>query len=118
MSIDWDKPLQTRNGCEVRIYARDCGTLYAHGAFKYSERDWRACAWNRDGQSWGNFSDDLVNVPEPEEVWLNYYGGREPKTYKGYAYSSKEEADKGRSGDRILIHLTIKGQEVKAEIVP
>ena len=50
--IDWTKPLYTRAGSRVRIYAADCGgSKPVHGAFLESKDDiWYPCAWSITGR--------------------------------------------------------------------
>jgi hypothetical protein len=71
--IDWDKPVQTRDGRQVRIYARDGQPgQEIHGATKDGGY-WVPRSWNSqgifdcgDGGVWD--CHDLVNVPEKRKV--------------------------------------------------
>lgn len=62
--LDFDKPLQTRDGREVRIYSREGNTNgYIHGAVR-EQHGWSQYAWTREGSGSYNVAwMDLVNVP-------------------------------------------------------
>lgn len=68
--LDLDAPLTTRDGREVRIYARDgSGSYPIHGAIKCGE-DWVMFSWTKNGQAClGGISHgkDLINTPVKRE---------------------------------------------------
>lgn len=76
--LDFSKPelLQTRNGCEVRIYATDAGGDYpVHGATHDGHR-WGLMTWTLDGVShtgMGPSSSDLIAKPQRVAGWVNVY---------------------------------------------
>lgn len=76
--LDWDKPLQTRDGRKVRIYCRDAGGDFpVHGAVCQKNGDkWLSRSWTADGIYAIGYKDpkDLINVPE--ERWVNLYDAR------------------------------------------
>lgn len=77
--IDWTKPLQTRDGREVRIYARDGhGGWPIHGAVKANDGKWLISSWTQRGSQHGigvSAPYDLVNVPVPIKIsgYVNIY---------------------------------------------
>ena len=104
MSIDWDKPVQTRDGREVRIYTREgqhpthtlCGE-YQHGG------EWVQARWDVDGavEPCQHTSRSLVNVPQQHTVTINV--NRRNGQHQMYlcVHGSREEADDQSSGHRI-----------------
>jgi hypothetical protein len=82
--LDLSKPVQTRDGRSVRIYATD-----GEGRFSIHGRIGGAiCMWTRDGLMGTGvcMSGDLVNVPARHTGWLNMYG---PHSY----HDTKKDAD-------------------------
>ena len=76
--IDWSRPVQTRDGREVRIYAKDGGSDFPiHGAINHPRRGWEVRQWGKDGKitSVSEFECDLVNAPRRVKVerWINVY---------------------------------------------
>ena len=80
MSIDWDKPVQTRDGREVRIYT----TEGQHKAQPVVGEigDGINCPpilsrWYASGRDdlAGPTDSDLVNVPQQHTVWVHFYQG-------------------------------------------
>lgn len=97
MSIDWTKPVQTRDGRKVVIYCTDApGTERVHGRVEGS--GW-PLSWQADGayKCGGASSLDLINAPEPKRVaWVNLYPDQH-----GSAYKTKAEADEFCAHNRI-----------------
>ena len=64
----------TRDGRKVRIYATDGSGVYPiHGAIK-TEGGWWAYQWDINGlRVGGNSANNLINVPETVERWVNVY---------------------------------------------
>ncbi len=62
-TLDFTKPIETRGGCEVRLYDIFDGR-YFNGAYYDSSDDiWYPLQWGRDGMYGATRSDlDLVNV--------------------------------------------------------
>lgn len=98
--FDPTKPVQTRAGREVRIYATDGGGCYPiHGAVKNSE-GWEGACWRANGdyrmQYRGDYPGpyDLINVPEKRRLrgWVNVYCGNDT-----FGYATREEAERRRS---------------------
>ena len=95
MTIDWTKPLQTRDGRKARVVATDIATKdeYTHAALVMDEDgDESLETYTKEGLWWvsGGLQDkDLVNAPEKRSVWINAYDNGK----LGYEFSSREEAD-------------------------
>ena len=99
--LDLTKPMKTRCGFTVRIYAQDGESTYPiHGAA--SERDgWVSRSWADNGrhQYLNEGALDLVNVPEKRTLrgYVNIY----PDPYTPMFHFSRIEADKAATSDRI-----------------
>lgn len=78
MALDLTKPIKTRDGNEVRIYATDGKVPYSiHGAV-LTNGAWKMASWIATGEELHNgipSSKDLVNVPQKRTLsgWLNVY---------------------------------------------
>jgi len=73
--IDFDKPLETRDGRKVRIYASDGAGIYPiHGAiFDDDLGGWSFESWEADGKYWDSTEGelwDLVNVKKKYSGWI------------------------------------------------
>jgi hypothetical protein len=110
--IDWDKPLQTRGGSEVRIWTRDAncdGEYPIYGEVKNSDDSWSQEEWMEDGtysklDLGGTNSYDLVNAPE-KKVFERYFKIENDDAWQWY--SNKEDAmHYCRPGETIL-HVRI-----------
>ena len=105
MAIDWTKPIQTRDGREVRIWTREakCHRDKPVRGEVLSATGWRDFVWSADGtyDRPGISEWDLVNVPDEQTVWVNvyYYGGTSPFVLHGHG--SREEADESEASGRI-----------------
>jgi hypothetical protein len=113
VGVDFGKPVLTRCGYPVRIYAKDGGGSFPlHGAC-LSNGVWKVATWTAKGK---NISDehslspyDLVNVPEQivVEGWVNIYPTGKPawNTSGGSALCSAD--------DNLLatIHVRISGNK-------
>ena len=113
--IDFTKPVQTVDGCQVEILKTDFkGTWYpvitvvtAPNGVQRLRRytcSGRLCL-NKEGP------EDLINVPEEYTAWVNVY---EDPRVPGRLYATRTEADwhAGRSGIRIAcIPVTYKEGE-------
>jgi len=74
MPVDLTKPMQTRDGREVRIYATDgIAPAIVHGAFRETGL-WQVCTWLFDGHHpcSGCQNLDLVNVKPriTKDLWV------------------------------------------------
>lgn len=97
--IDLTKPVQTRDGQEVRLYNADKldgGSPYVlHGAILDS-LGWQGRSWTKDGSFCVGEKTcrDLVNIPVKRSGWINIYrdaGG----DYAHRVYISKGDAESG-----------------------
>ena len=73
--LDLTKPVQTRDGREVRIYATDGRKPHTlHGAMN-EDGEWVLASWFPDGIwcSGGGDSRDLINVPAKRKGWEALY---------------------------------------------
>jgi len=70
--LDLTKPVQTRDGRKVRIYATDGGKGKSiHGAVFLHSGQWEMFCWRLNGMFYFDESEctlDLVNVPETFEL--------------------------------------------------
>lgn len=86
--IDFDKPIQTRDGREVRIYAKDVfpAAYPIHGAIKTTS-GWEVESWSNAGGVFNGEADarDLINVPTRREVWVNLYTTAPSEFWTQYA---------------------------------
>lgn len=101
MSIDFTKPLQTRDGKKVRLLCTDAREPYPvialieetklPGCFTSDGRDTRGSE-----SSW-----DLINVPEEVMVdrWMNVY----PES--AFVYNTKELAIGARDKGSVTLHI-------------
>ena len=111
MTIDKDQTYQTRDGCEVRIYAVGGGGVHpVHGAVKDKNGQWFQSSWASNGSylAGGEIcNNDLVLVPKrhkrhTREVWINMYPDR-----TGVLYADKSTAITTRArGCIAFIHHT------------
>lgn len=86
--VDFSKPLQTRDGREVRIYAQDGLPPWTiHGAIKRPD-GWEFRVWPGNGQLDGYFEWDYDLINTPITVYVNVYENGSPGTHK-----TKEEAE-------------------------
>lgn len=78
MSIDWDKPVKTRDGCEVRIYTNEGRLMHYPVVGEYRNGDgFQIGRWTSEGH-WSCLrihaeDRDLINVPQKHTVWVNVY---------------------------------------------
>lgn len=100
MAIDFTKPVQTRDGRAVRIYATDGGGEYpVHMATRDSDGMWYPGSRTEDGRVHRNGDSplDLINVPETRTVkaWIVVFdnGSLQPFTDEAlaqqYAYACR-----------------------------
>lgn len=96
--IDFSKPVQTKEGKEVRIYTTEgMGKYPVVGQVKYIDGDWLAVRWTLSGENQamgGGYS--LINVPEKHVRYLNCYHG-----LAACAYTDKKTADEWADQGRI-----------------
>lgn len=102
MKLDFNRPITTRDGRNVRILCTDLNGQYPIAAHvEESIGHWVLKAYPLDGQRPGvnpGNALDLVNVPEKREVWVNIY---DHPSDTGYGYVSKELADRAAGDSRI-----------------
>ena len=98
--LDFNKPIQTRDGTKVKIYNTDAGgTMCVHGAFAWGDGECTVQTWSAEGvyQPGQEGALDLVNVPREREMYINMY----PEGYDGYGYETRTKADKEAADYRI-----------------
>lgn len=104
MPLDLTKPVQTRDGRRVKIYAMDGAPHSLIHAAKLVDGGWEA---------FGTDGSDLMNVPAPIDrtAWVNVYrSGAGPSDCE--CFKSKDLADRHASPTRIAcIQIQIKGNE-------
>ena len=81
MSIDWDKPVQTEDECEARIFTTKgrCKGYPVVGERRGFFGYWYVDKWTIDGIAGENSgypltaNRSLVNVPQKHTLWVNVY---------------------------------------------
>jgi hypothetical protein len=95
--IDTTKPLQTRDGREVRVYSEEGVAPYVmHGAIK-TPNGWELCIWDVSGRYFTSSKCESKNdlIPRKTVVWVNVYED------KGvFLHSSHDEAIANRTFHR------------------
>lgn len=119
--LDLKKPLQTRDGREVKIFIMDDAPngmgivgIISGKINTCAEGSWFMSYWTKEGiptnESFLPFSDSskdyasLINVPEKpkkHKVWVNIYPISTYIYRTVYCYPSRESADKNHDVDRI-----------------
>ena len=100
--IDFNKPVQTRDGRKVRILCTDAnsafpvvGLIIDGGEFDTLETwDSTGCCYEKRTAD----EDDLINVPERVERWVNVYGHDLGAVRSSRAEADKQSSSPGRSG--------------------
>lgn len=112
MSIDWDKQVKTRDGCEVRIYTNEGRLMHYPVVGEYRNGDgFQIGRWTSEGH-WScsciHAEDrDLINVTQKHTVWVNVYEDESRKPSQVLAcfnlcsYIRKDDADRSARRDRI-----------------
>lgn len=96
-AINWNKPLQTRDGDPVTIITREGRGKYS--VMGYIGNDEYITYWRPDGRFFDEqVTDgcDIINVPEKQaqrEVWYNVFKNTEGQLNTGFTYESREKAD-------------------------
>ena len=90
MSIDWDKPVQTRNGHKVRVLCTDMKAEFPVIVLIENEEGETLYSLDKDGRLWREKENelDIVNVPTTVTRWVNVYPDEIGKPRK-----SKQEAN-------------------------
>ena len=100
--IDFTKPVQTRDGRPVEIVMTNLRGLFAVAGYIGTNID--LSRWTCDGKYYleqGESSLDLINVPEPVELWVNL----NPRIAGG-VYGTRLIADSSARSDRLaLLHI-------------
>jgi hypothetical protein len=115
MAIDFNKPVQTRNGEFVRVLCEDAGGEYPVVGLVGEQRELRT--WTFDGvESIGTgfpHGRDLVNTPKPVIRWFNLYHGE-----AGMAFDTKDECV--RAGERQMLCVVkvtfLDGKPISSEL--
>lgn len=98
--IDWNKPVQTRDGREVRIWTRHAQAdtrCPIRGEYRSAnDVGWIEARWNEAGIHSLIKGVDLVNVPEKRVVCVNTYSN-----HTGVGVESREAADKLALDERL-----------------
>ena len=106
MKIDWNKPIQTRNGHEVRIYTTEgqWPTYPVIGERQSDSRNWILERWTLNGLLNPGDSEcesDIINVPEKHTLWLNIYAHGCARVLKLESHDTRKDADGYAPHDRI-----------------
>lgn len=100
--VDLSKPVQTRDGREVKIYT----TKGAHkiylivGEHLNCGDEWEPTRWRADGTVEPNWPIErsLINVPQQHTVWINVYRGQASMSFH---HADKTSANKAFTEGRI-----------------
>jgi hypothetical protein len=111
--LDLTRPVQTRDGRAVRIYATDAGDQYpVHGAISDGRGGWAFSTWTMGGAyNTSSHSDPLDLIPAPAkfrvERWVNVYEDGSIAFHR-----AKGDADLGGAGTRLACkRIVIEGVE-------
>ncbi len=93
-AIDWNKPVQTKDGQKVRVLCKD-GPNYLWPviglvAGKEHPDRWNALGAHDNPYGWDNLG--LINVPEKHELWVNVWRGPDG-TILLFNFLSRKDAD-------------------------
>lgn len=109
--LDKNKPVQTRDGRQVRNVCWDyrtltgiriAGIIVEHGGLDHY------CTWKEDGRYYGdNISNsDLINVPEKIEGWNVYWKDARGSIYVDF-YKDEPDLSKSYVGTNIVSCLSV-----------
>ena len=104
MSIDWDKPVQTRDGREVVIYTRAGGNADypVVGEVRLSGGTWSVNRWTSNGSDpQARTCLRLVNVRQQHTVWVSLCRNTCGDVYCHAISSAKAASDSGVISDRV-----------------
>src|SRR5574337_94440 len=93
MAFDPTKPVQTRAGHPARIICTDRKGEYPIVALV--DDDDKARCFTKDGMYWASSkpcNNDLVNVPQKREGWINIYQDSRRGRYGGQIFSNYKDA--------------------------
>ncbi|CAH1657715.1 hypothetical protein CHELA1G11_13012 [Hyphomicrobiales bacterium] len=93
-NIDWNKPVQTKDGRKVRLLCTD-GPDCQYPVIGIIEGDIYPSYWMTDGNYMSTRAEDrriLINAPEKHELWVNVWKGPEG-TILLFNFLSKKDAD-------------------------
>lgn len=110
MSVDWDKPIQTRSGKKARFIGMRNHPTYPRvvAVTHYTDRHCTNAyehidTYTEDGIAYKEqmqHPNDIINVPERHVLWLNCYSGAEGEVAHCYWHESREGADHWASSNR------------------
>lgn len=101
-AIDWNKPVQTKDGRKFFYVGRGPNPQYPIVGYL----DGWTCPgqWTEEGLCAAGHAGgtDLINVPEKHEIWVNLYKSCQGKFYLGdFTHVTKRDADDHASANRI-----------------
>jgi hypothetical protein len=110
--IDFNKPLQTRDGRPVRILATDLKGIYPVAAVVPSGGEETVQSFTLDGRFYASADSeetewDLRNVPEETVEYGNFYPDRGSATYAWCRYVEREAAREGKAPDGSGVTLKV-----------
>lgn len=107
-TIDWSKPVRTRDGRAVRVLCTDCESPSGYPVVALVKDSYgydRVQSYTLEGKYRRTVSEnpnDLENVPEVTNLWVNVY------TNDISGHTSKKEAEYWAENGRVaLLRLTI-----------
>lgn len=106
MTLDYTRPIQTRNGCPARILATDFeGPNSRTLAVAITTKDYgeRLGIRFENGHISRHGTDplDIINVPQKHTRWVNVYPSKHHGPLLGDGYPSRQKADEAASLDRV-----------------
>ncbi|MDE2105110.1 MAG: hypothetical protein KGL39_48170 [Patescibacteria group bacterium] len=104
MTLDLTKPMQTRDGRKARLLASDLKSQFQL-VFVITDKDGNEHVGERyaDGRYSSGYDrpHDIINVPEPPKVHVEYRNCYQRGVLNYYGYPSRVEADKEAGPNRI-----------------
>lgn len=121
MPIDFNKPVQTREGRPARVICTDKkGSAYPVWALVMSEsgHEEDSHSYTLNGRYFDNGDEsehDLMNVPVRTERFINFYDGQ----YDAYSYATLDGANNGACAKRTCVIKVMMedGKAVSSELV-
>lgn len=110
-------PFTTRDGREVRIYARDGGGDWPiHGAIRRDDGVWSSEVWRRNGRWLGHLTEgvsDLIPAPTKHKGWVNVYRGysRCDDRFAADVHLSEADARAAAAGPNYFTTIPIEWEE-------
>lgn len=122
MTIDWTKPLQTRDGRKARVVATDIATKheYTHAALIMDKNGEEILeTYTKDGFCWVDRKTrdkDLVNIFEEQSRWMNVYSN----STMAWSYDTRDDANSAANSQKnriAILQVKIQGERVTDVVI-